>query len=389
MADMAPITGTTQRSSADILKSIDDQVKNLSGGDSEKVKEVYKNVVEILSGDNVKVSRGATTGVDGNRDTSKTNGSTGVPVLDEPNDAKAKEADLSKLISYLQLDNQERQAEMAKDRIDMQKSNLDTEHKDRMKQINEQIKKMEKAEKAAKISRIFGWIGAALAIAAAVALTIVTGGLAAGFAIAGAVLAVTSLVLNETGAMDKMTEKLADHLQEKYGWDRNKAMLAASLIINISIMVLQLGCSVGGMVAGIAAAGKAAADAGATGAKVAGEAAKISAATLQTARQVQTGITVANTGVGAVSLGMSALTTYRSFKADSAKADTTELEKFITMLRQRLDESQEELQKILEQIQSGIGKIAELCGFGSSEQLSRVFRRETGVSPRKFRNDSE
>ena len=231
-----------------------------------------------------------------------------------------------------------------------------------MKQIDESIKKMEKAERAAKLSRIFGWIGAILAVAAAAVLTVVTGGLAAGFAIAGAALAVTSLVLNETGAMEAMTEKLADHLQEKYGWDRNKAMLAASLIINISIMVLQLGCSVGSMVAGIAAAGKAAADAAATGAKVAGEAAKISAATLQTARQVQTGITVANTGVGVVSLGTSALTTYRSFMADSSKADTTELEKFMTMLQQRLEESQEELQKILEQIQSGIGELAQMIG---------------------------
>jgi hypothetical protein len=285
-----------------------------------------------------------------------------VPVLDNPNDAKAKEADLTKLISYLQLDNQERQTQMAKDRIDMQKAGLDTEQKDRMKQIDESIKKMEEAEKAARIGRIFGWIGAFLAIAAAAVLTVVTGGLAAGFAIAGAALAVTSLVLNETGAMDKMIEGLADHLQEKYGWDRNKAMLAASLIINISMMVLQLGCSIGGMVAGIAGASKAAADAAATGAKVSADAAKMSATTMQTMRQVQTAITVANTGVGFVSLGVGALTTYRSYKSDSAKADTTELEKFMTMLQQRLDESQEELQKILEQIQSGIGELAQMIG---------------------------
>ena len=362
MADMAPITGTTQKSSVDILKSIDEQVNNLSGGNSEKVKEIYKNVVDILSGDNVKVSKGTTTGVDGNRDTSKTSGSTGVPVLDNPDDAKAKDVDLSKLISYLQLDNEERQAEMARDRIDMQKSNLDTEHKDRMKQIDESIKKMEKAEKAAKIARIFGWIGAFLAIAAAAVLTVVTGGLAAGFAIAGAALAVTSLVLNETGAMDKMIEGLADHLQEKYGWDRNKAMLAASLIINISMMVLQLGCSIGGMVAGIAGASKAAADAAATGAKVSADAAKMSATTMQTARQIQTAITVANTGVGFMSLATGALTTYLTYKSDSAKADTTELEKFMTMLQQRLDESQEELQKILELIQSGIGELAQMIG---------------------------
>ena len=336
--------------------------------DNTKAKDIQSKALEVLAGLNVKVTRSDDTSAGGIGER-KTFGATNVPVLDNPDDAKAKEADLTKLMAYLQLDNQERQTQMAKDRIDMQKSGLDTEQKDRMKQIDESIKKMEKAEKAAKLSRIFGWIGAALAIAAAVALTIVTGGLAAGFAIAGAVLAVTSLVLNETGAMDKMIEGLADHLQEKYGWDRNKAMLAASLIINISIMVLQLGCSIGSMVAGIAAAGKVAADAAATGAKAAaagakaaGEATKISAATLQTARQIQTAITVANTGTGFLSLGTGALTTYRSYKADSSKADTTELEKFMTMLRQRLDESQEELQKILEQIQSGIGELAQMIG---------------------------
>ena len=329
--------------------------------DNTKAKDIQSKALEVLAGTNVKVTRSDDTSAGGIGE-KKTFGATNIPVLDNPDDVKAKEADLAKLIAYLQLDNQDRQTEMAKDRIDMQKAGLDTEQKDRMKQIDEQIKKMEKAEKAAKLSRIFGWIGAILAVAAAAVLTVVTGGLAAGFAIAGAALAVTSLVLNETGAMEAITEKLADHLQEKYGWDRNKAMLAASLIINISIMVLQLGCSVGSMVAGIAAAGKAAADAAATGAKVAGEAAKISAATLQTARQVQTGITIANTGVGFVSLGTGALTTYRSFMADSSKADTTELEKFMTMLRQRLEESQEELQKILEQIQSGIGELAQMIG---------------------------
>ena len=36
-----------------------------------------------------------------------------------------------------------------------------------------------------------------------------------------------------------------------------------------------------------------------------------------------------------------------------------------------------------------VARIAELCGFGSSEQFSRMFKRETGVSPRRFRTDSE
>ena len=335
-----------------------EQIGKLAG-DSTKAKEIVDKAVEILAGTNVKITRGDDTSVGGTAER-KTSGANNVPVLDNPDDAKARDVDLAKLISYLQLDNQERQTEMAKDRIEMQKEGLDTEQKDRMKQIDESIKKMEKAEKASKISRIFGWIGAILAVAAAVALTIVTGGMAAGFAIAGAVMAVTALTLTETGAMDTIIEKFADHLQEKYGWDRNKAMLAASLIVNISIMALQLGCSIGSMVSGIAAAGKAAADAAATGAKAVGEAAKISGAAMQTAKTVQNGITVANTGVSFLSLASSGITTYMTYKSEGAKADTTELAKFITMLQQRLEESQEELQKILEQIQSGIGEIAQM-----------------------------
>ena len=327
--------------------------------DNTKAKDIQSKALEVLAGTNVKVTRSDDTSAGGIGE-KKTFGATNIPVLDNPDDVKAKEADLAKLIAYLQLDNQDRQTEMAKDRIDMQKAGLDTEQKDRMKQIDESIKKMEKAEKAAKLSRIFGWIGAVLAVAAAAVLTVVTGGLAAGFAIAGAVMAVTALTLTETGAMDTIIEKFADHLQEKYGWDRNKAMLAASLIVNISIMVLQFGCSIGSMVSGIAAAGKAAADAAATGAKAVGEAAKISGAAMQTAKTVQNGITVANTGVSFLSLTSSGITTYMTYKAEGAKADTTELEKFITMLQQRLEESQEELQKILEQIQSGIGEIAQM-----------------------------
>ena len=258
---------------ADMLTKFNEVVN-----DGTKGKEILNKALEVLAGSSLKVtnSDNATmTGV-GER---KTVGATNVPVLDNPDDAKAKVADLMKLISYLQLDNQERQTEMAKDRINIQKEGLDVEHKDRMKQIEESIKKMEKAEKASRLSRIFGWIGAVLAVAAAAVLTVVTGGLAAGFAIAGAVVAVTALTMNETGAMDTLVEKLADHLQSAYGMDKNKAMLAASLIINISIMALQLGCSVGSMVSGFAAAGKAAADAAATGAKVAGEAAKIAGET--------------------------------------------------------------------------------------------------------------
>ena len=345
--DISSVTSPSARTPNDIINGIDDTVQKLSGGDAEKVKEIYKQVVEILSGENVRVARGGTTGVDGNPET-KTGGMTGVPVLDNPDDAKAREADLAKLIAFLQLDNEERQTEMARSRIETLKAELDVEHKGRMKEIDDSIKKMKDAEKAAKVSRIFGWIGAVLAVAAAVVLTVVTGGAAAGFAIAGAVLAVTSLVLNETGAMDKIVEKLAEHLQEKYGMSKSDAQLAASLIINLSIMAVSLGCSIGGMVSGFSAA--------------ANGVMKLSETALATAKTVQTAITIANTAVSAGSLAAGGFSTAYTKRSEDAKADLMELEKFLTMLQQQLDESEEELQQLLQMIESALGKIAELIG---------------------------
>ena len=354
------------------------QTEKLSG-DATKTKEVVSKALEVLAGSNLTVSRGTDTSATGNVE-KKTTGGTNVPVLDNPADPKQIEADLSKLIMYLQLDNEERQTEMAKERIDLNKSGLDTEHKDRMKHIDETVKKMKDAEKAAKISRIFGWIGAVLAVVAAAVLTIATGGMAAGFAIAGAAIAVTALTLSETGAMDKIINALADHLQEKYGMSKNDAMLAASLIVNLSIMAAQLGCSIGGMVAGFSAAASAAANATATATKAAGDAAKtagevskLSANIVQLAKNMQSGVTIANTAVGAGALASNGVSTYMTHRSEDAKADTTELEKFMTMLQQRLEESQEELQIILQQIQAGIGKIAELISSATdtSDQIAR------------------
>jgi len=368
----------TGASKPQINESLLQQTEKLTG-DATKTKEVISKALEVLAGSNLTVSRGTDTSATGNVE-KKTTGATNVPVLDNPADPEQIEADLSKLIMYLQLDNEERQTEMAKDRIDLNKAGLDTEHKDRMKHIDETVKKMKDAEKASFFSRLFGWIGAVLAVVAAAVLTVATGGLAAGFAIAGAAIAVTALTLSETGAMDKIINALADHLQETYGMSKNDAMLAASLIVNLSIMAAQLGCSIGGMVAGFSAAASAAANATATATKAAGDVAKtggevskLSANIVQLAKNMQSGVTIANTAVGAGALASNGVSTYMTHRSEDAKADTTELEKFMTMLQQRLEESQEELQIILQQIQAGIGKIAELISSATdtSDQIAR------------------
>ena len=63
-----------------------------------------------------------------------------------------------------------------------------------------------------------------------------------------------------------------------------------------------------------------------------------------------------------------AAATATNYKAQMAQADVTELEKIMMMLQQRLDESEQELNEILEAIQNSIGQIAELLSSETDTQ---------------------
>ena len=64
--------------------------------------------------------------------------------------------------------------------------------------------------------------------------------------------------------------------------------------------------------------------------------------------------------IGAASTVSSGVGAYQGYKAGMSQADLTETEKFMAIMQQRLDEAEEELQAILEQIQSLVGQIAQL-----------------------------
>ena len=178
-------------------------------GLSDKATETIKNIAALLGGRNVSVNTNPR--ADG-AETGRPTGSTGVPALDNPADIKQLEQNLEKLLSYIQMDNEERQTAMAKDRIDMQKDALDAERNNRSEKIEKSLKDMDKAAESRKASKIFGWLMTALAVVAAVVACVATGGLAVGPVI-GAAIAIGCQVLNETGVMDKIVEKLAKGLE--------------------------------------------------------------------------------------------------------------------------------------------------------------------------------
>ncbi len=319
---------------------------------SAKAKQAVQDVSALFSGLGVKVL----TQLVRNDGTGTPSGPTSIPALDDPADLQQLEANLEKLLAYLQLDNEERQAEMAKERIEIQKDTLATEHKERGEKIKETIEKMDEAAKSRLANRIFGWLGAILAVVAAVVavgVAIASGGagaVAAGFAVAGAIVAVTNLVLSETGVMDKMVESLAKSLKES-GMSNEKAQLWASLIINLTFMAASLVCGFGGMGASIAQLSKAAVQ-------------SVSAV----ARAIQTASTIANSTVGVGGLAAGIANTVTGYNSQMSEADVTELARIIAELQRRLDESEEELQALLEAIQNNLGQIAELLASETDTQ---------------------
>ena len=318
-------------------------------GITEKAQTLVKEVAGLLGSErSVRVTNNATMST---AEVGTPTGATGVPALDNPDDMKAKEADLEKLIAYLQLENDEQQAEMARDRIEVQKNNLETQHKEQMEKLQKSLDKMDKAAKANKISKIFGWLLAALAVIAAVVTCVATAGAAAPCIAAGigAAIAVGTMVLNETGATDKIIEGLAEAVKwmaNLFGGEisDDAAKMIASVAYSLAIMAAGFACSAVSI--GTAA----------------------NAAISSTMRIVQTATQLLNTGLGVASTGVSAYGTYANYQSGMTSADLTELEKFLAQIRRQLEESQEELQAILEQLQNGFQQVVSILSSETDTQ---------------------
>lgn len=306
-------------------------------GLSEKATQAVKEVAAILGNRSVNVTAPAAS----RNETGTVAGPSGVPVLDNPDDEKAKEADLEKLIAYLQLENSKEQAEAAKARIDSIKGELELEHKDRKAKMDKSLKDMDEAAKARKRNSFFGWLMTGLAILGAIVACVATGGVAVG-AVIGAGIALTAQILNETGVMEKIVGGLSDALQSL-----GMSKMAADIVAQVAITAVIIAASVGAGAAG--AAGKVTELTSALG-KILQSAAQAVAPALQ----ISTGII----GLGStISGGVGA---YQSFKAGMSQADVTETEKFLAVIQQKMEEAEEELEKILQMIQDLVGQIAQL-----------------------------
>lgn len=272
-----------------------------------------------------------------------------VPELEEPITDPLKEEDLEKLIALLQMSTDEKQLEQAKKRIEANKEKLKATYEKQMKNIQESIDAAKKAEKAGIFGRIFSWIGAAIAVAAAVAACIVTGGIAVG-AVIGAVVAVGSLVLNETGAMDKIVKGMAESIMKTFGCDKNSANIASQVIIMAIMLALSASSIVASFSGVVISVGSTAANAAAKAAEIAAKAAEI-------ASKVQNAIGIISLVLTAGNLGVQIAQTVTGYQASMSAVSSKEIEKLIAMIQQRMEEDEEELKAIMEALQNCVSGI--------------------------------
>ena len=318
--------------------SIDTAAQLAKGlGLSEKATQAVKEVAALLG--NRSVSVGATAAPKG--ETGNIAGANGVPALDNPDDAKAKEADLEKLIAYLQLENEKEQAEQAKNRIEVMKGELEVEHADRQEKIKKSLDDMQEAADAKKRSSFFGWLMTGLAILGAVVACVATGGLAVG-AVIGAGIALTAQILNETGVMEKIVGGISEALQS-LGMSKMAADIVAQVAVTLVIVAASLGAGAAG-----------------AGSSVTQLTSAIGKALQNAAQLVKPALTIATGLIGVGSTVSGGVGSYQSYKSGMSQADLTETEKYMQIIQQRLDEAEEELEAILQQIQSLVGQIAQL-----------------------------
>jgi len=340
MSDIPSIASQPARQPA----GVDQILENAkASGLTAKSAQLVKEVASLLGGRGVTVS--ASTAA---RDTATgtVTGATGAPALDNPDSEKCREANLEKLVAFLQLDNEERQAQMAKDRIETNKDSFKKEHEERKGKIQKSLDEIAKAEKARTASRVFGWLMAAIAVIVAAVACVATGGIAVG-AVVGAVVAVGMQTASELGAMDKLTEAIAD-LFEKAGMGKEAAKIAAAVFVTVAIIAASVAAGAG--------ANAIANKLGIAGKALFGVSESVKASA-EASRHILSNV---SHFVQIGSVATAAGTAVVSYSAGQAGADVTEAEKFIAALKQRMEESQQELEAILQAIQNGIAQVAQL-----------------------------
>ncbi|HVJ68602.1 MAG TPA: type III secretion system translocon subunit SctE, partial [Caulifigura sp.] len=246
--------------------------------------------------------------------------------------------------------------------------NKDSQKVAREEQMKKLLQAAEEAKKAAQsglIGKIFGWIGAALAVIAAIAVTVATLGAAApvsGLAIAGVVAAVMGAVL---GGATQIVSSIPGAM-EAMGPEGAKAFMFTMMALQIACAITSIGAGAGSVSnAANSAANTAVNTAANTAAKTVEEAVEASTA-LATKVEIAASKAgqVAQIGQGAVEVGEGATSIATAeFEKNAAynKADVQEILKWLKAIAAQDEQAIEFIKAIQEMQDKGWGVVVDVA----------------------------
>ena len=222
-----------------------------------------------------------------------------------------------------------------------QLQSLATKNIARLKDVSDKTKQ---SNVGSIVAQVFGWIAAAITVVASIALAAISFG--AGSALVGcalvaaAIITVSVMVLTQTGAMEKLTNALAQPIEDMFksmGMDAKAAKLASRIVSQILVAVVILAIDIGiAIISGGAGAEKA----------ISSLMEKIVKIATMTAKIAQGAAAVAQAG------GASAEVASASFKYEAGigEADITDNKAFLAKLRLILQQEQDTLRELIEKI---------------------------------------
>ncbi|PTX91917.1 hypothetical protein DB346_23455 [Verrucomicrobia bacterium LW23] len=262
------------------------------------------------------------------------------PSLPLPN-VKASDADsFVYMFMALQSQNMEQQLKFSQTDINVRMEKQKQVNEERIEKLKEAIEAQNKANAGGIFGKVFGWIAAALTLVAAVAATIATGGAALPL-LAAAVIGVGMMVLQETGAMDKIVEGLAKLIMMiDPSISEEKAKTIASITIGVVTAAVMIGLTI--------ASGGASA-----------------ATTAMTAMQkMATMVKIFSTAVaGAAKVGEGVSTITRAaytHEATNAQADALEFQKTLAKLQAFIEDESKRIEEILRKMDEGVATMMQI-----------------------------
>jgi transloator len=233
------------------------------------------------------------------------------------------EEDRLALLMSLQAKYGNESSQSATEAVKANADKLKTARAEEQKKLMEAAAEMAKAKESGLIGQIFGWIGVAVAIIAAVAVSVATFGAAApasGLAIAGCIAAVTGAVLAGTTQI----VQAVPGAMESMGKENAQAFMYSMMALQIACAIVSIGAGFGGAVN----AAKSGTDTAKVAAEVASKAGKIEMAAEKIGKAGE--IVEGATTIGEVGADVAAAE--QTNNAEHAKADAAVIVKFLKSL---------------------------------------------------------